>query len=616
MRIDNEPTVGHLELDPRARLRHYVGAFKRRWWLVVLPCVIGALLGFLTTPSTAGPAKAGATTTMPTSTFYEATHILIREDASPTGSGSSSSGQTVSVNLPQAAYLVNTGEVPAKVAEKLGISPQEVESHTLGLPRDQVSSIEVKAIGEDPALVTAMADTSAAELLNQLKTQAEAAANARRDSIVAQLDDLDRQITDLNGRIFGNPPDRSQLEAQQRSLQNQYSMVYEQFSNLANAPAPTAGLVSLQAARATPISDVEYQNTLRTIRDGAEYVTGATTTVPVDQEVEKPKKTKPVGAGTRGILGGLVGLALGVGMVLLLDRFDARLRRREDVEAASGLTVVAEIPRLKRKAQRSFDLQVVTSPRSRAAEAYRVVRGAFIFELSRMAPSPYANGSAAPAAVLMITSADAGEGKTLSVANLAAVFAEGGLKVLVLNCDFRRPRIHRYLLGDAHDPPPVDDVLAPRLTKLDNVHLVTGIGEGSADANPIEVVALQQQVIDAQRGNYDVILLDTAPFLATNDASELLPRTDLVAVVVRSGKTTAESAHRTAEVLQRFAAPVLGVIFNGSDQTRGAQYFYYGYVEPSTPPQRPPTPPLPPPFPPQLAPSPATDQVETPVGGI
>ena len=88
MRIDNEPTVGHLELDPRARLRHYVGAFKRRWWLVVLPCVIGALLGFLTTPSTAGPAKAGATTTVPKSTFYEATHILIREDASPTGSGS------------------------------------------------------------------------------------------------------------------------------------------------------------------------------------------------------------------------------------------------------------------------------------------------------------------------------------------------------------------------------------------------------------------------------------------------------------------------------------------------------------------------------------------------
>ncbi|RUP35235.1 MAG: hypothetical protein EKK60_18315 [Gordonia sp. (in: high G+C Gram-positive bacteria)] len=608
MRIDNEPTVGHLELDPRARLRHYVGAFKRRWWLVVLPCVIGALLGFLTTPSTAGPAKAGATTTMPTSTFYEATHILIREDASPTGSNSGS-GSSVSVNLPQAAYLVNTGEVPAKVAEKLGLAPQEVESHTLGLPRDQVSSIEVKAVGEDPAQVTAMADASAAELLNQLKTQAETALATQRDSIVAQLDDLDRQITDLNGRIFGNPPDRSQLEAQQRSLQNQYSMVYEQFSNLANAPAPTAGLVSLQAARATPISDVEYQNTLRTIRDGAEYVTGATTTVPVDQEVEKPKKTKPVGAGTRGILGGLVGLALGVGMVLLLDRFDARLRRREDVEAASGLTVVAEIPRLKRKAQRSFDLQVVTSPRSRAAEAYRVVRGAFIFELSRMAPSPYANGSAAPAAVLMITSADAGEGKTLSVANLAAVFAEGGLKVLVLNCDFRRPRIHRYLLGDAHDPPPVDDVLAPRLTKVDNVHLVTGIGEGSADANPIEVVALQQQVIDAQRGNYDVILLDTAPFLATNDASELLPRTDLAAVVVRSGKTTAESAHRTAEVLQRFAAPVLGVIFNGSDQTRGAQYYYYGYVEPSTPPQRPPTPP---PFPGTDSP----DEVGTPVGGI
>lgn len=76
-----------------------------------------------------------------------------------------------------------------------------------------------------------------------------------------------------------------------------------------------------------------------------------------------------------------------------------------------------------------------------------------------------------------------------------------------------------------------------------------------------------------------MILLDTAPFLATNDASGLLPQTDLALLVVRSGRTTRESAHRCAEVLQRFSAPVLGVVFNGSDEDRGAQYYdYYGYT--------------------------------------
>jgi len=583
MRIDNEIAPSTLELDPRARLRHYVGAFRRRWYLVVVPCVLGAMLGWFTTPAPPTPARTGATTTVPRSTFYEATHILIREDASPTSSNSDS-GNAISVNLPQAAFLVNTGEVPAKVSEKLGIPVDLVESHMVGLPRDQVSSIEVKAVGEDAAQVTAMADTAAAELMNQLKAQSEAAAAARRDSIVAQLDELDRQIAELNAQIAANPPDRPQLEAQQRSLSNQYSMVFEQFSDLANAPKPSSGLISLQAARATPISDSDYRDTLRIIREGPEYVTGVapTTVAPTEEEETVAKKTKPAGPGTRSVLGGMVGLALGVGLVLLLDRFDARLRRREDVETATGLTVVSEIPRLKRKEQHGTDVHTLVSPRSRTAEAYRVVRGATLYALSQMAPSTYANGSENPAAVLMITSASPGEGKTVTVANLAAVFAESGLDVLVVNCDFRRPRIHRYLLEDhPHDPPPVADVTAPRPTRIERVQLITGVGEGSPDVNPADVIAVQQHVIDANRNRFDVILLDTAPFLATNDASELLPRVDLVAVVVRSGKTTAESAHRTAEVLGRFNAPMLGVVFNGSEQSQGAQYYYYGYGEPS-----------------------------------
>lgn len=572
MRIDTETPAGGLELDPRVRLRHYVGAFRRRWWMVLVPCVLGATLGWFTAPKPPPPPKAGAPVTVPKSTHYEATHILIRENES----GSSGS----SVNLPQTAYLVNTGEVPVKVAEKLGLPVDEVESRLLGLPRDQVSSIEVKAVGEDPAQTVAMADTAAAELLAQLKAQADAAAATARDKIVAALDQLDVQLKDLNAKIALNPPDRTQLEAQQRSLSNQYSMVFEQFTSLANTPAPTAGLVSLEGAKPKQISEAAYKEVLKTIRDGAAYVTGTpTTTPPVVEEVDDAT-AETVGPGTRAQLGGGVGLALGIGLVLLLDRFDGRLRRREDVEAASGLTVVAEIPRLGRKANRAGEIQVFTQPRSHSAEAYRVVRGAIVYALSQRVPRGLVNGTKNPAAVLMVTSADPGEGKTQTVANLAAVFAEGGLNVLVINCDFRRPRIHRHLLEDTPMAPETDDVLAPRATKIPGVHLVTGIGEGSSETNPLEVVALQQHVIDTQRGNYHVILLDTAPFLATNDASELLSRTDLVTVVVRSGRTTAEAAHRIAEVLERFAAPILGIVFNGSEEARGAQYYYYRYGVP------------------------------------
>ncbi len=596
MRIDTDAPAGGLELDPRARLRHYAGAFKRRWWMVLLPCVLGATLGWFTAPAPPSGPKGVTPTTVPSESYYRATHVLIRE--SDSGSGSSSN---MSISLSQAAYLVNTGQVPVNVAEKLSLPVEWVESHVLGLPRDQVSSIEVRAVGEDPTQVVALSDTAADELIAQLKAQAEAAQASRRDGIVAQLDTLDKQLKDLNVRIAFNPPDRTQLEAQQRSLSNQYSLVFQQFAELANTPPPTAGLISLEGAKAKPISKSDYLQDLRTIREGASYVTGSspvTTAPPTNDDVIQAADSQPVGPGTRAQLGGGVGLALGVGLVLLLDRFDARLRRREEVELASGLTVVAEIPKLSRKAHRSTEIQALSNPRSRAAEAYRVVRGAIIYSLSQRAPRGIPHGTPNAAAVLMVTSANPGEGKTLTVANLAAVFAEGGLNVLVVNCDFRRPRIHRYLIGDTPAAPEVPDVLAPRDTLIPRVQLVTGIGEGVSDANPIEVVALQQQVIDAQRGNYHVILLDTAPFLATNDASELLPRTDLVTVVVRSGKTTAQSANRLAEVLARFDAPMLGVVFNGSEETQGAQYYYYGYSEPSreTSPSVP-TPPAPPPAP-------------------
>lgn len=610
MKIDNDASAPRMELDPRARLRHYVGAFRRRWYLVLVPLLLGTGLGWFSAPAAPAPAKkskSGTATTVVSSPYFEATHVLIQESSAPSGSGNSSSSP---VNLPQAAYLVNTGEVPVRTAQKLGLQASDVESRLIGLPRDQVGSIEVKAVGTDPAQVVSIADTAASELLAQLKAQSESSAGSERDKVVAQLDDLDRKVNDLNTQIAANPPNRPQLEAQQRSLSNQYSLVYEQFTNLANAPTPSAGLVSLEAASAKPISEDSYKSTLQTIRDGAAYVTGTQTTTP-EPTTTVVKPTESTGPATRAALGGFTGLALGVGLVLLLDRFDPRLRRREDVEAASGFTVIAEIPRMKRKAQHSTDLQTLVHPRSRAAEAYRVVRGAIIYALSHMQPSASANGADNPAAVIMVTSADPGEGKTVTVSNLAEVFAEGGLEVLVINCDFRRPRVHTYLLEDPDAPTAGSDLTLPRPTKIPRVSLVTGFGEGSSETNPLEVVAEQQRVVDAQRGNFDVILLDTAPFLATNDASELLPRTDIVLVVVRSGKTTGESAHRTAEVLQRFSAPVLGVVFNASDETRGAQYYYYGYgygeggsggdeiesTEARTPPTLPPPGPLPMPTP-------------------
>ena len=115
------------------------------------------------------------------------------------------------------------------------------------------------------------------------------------------------------------------------------------------------------------------------------------------------------------------------------------------------------------------------------------------------------------------------------------------------------------------------------------VRLVTGIGEGDPDANPIEIVAVQKRLIAFARMHYDVVLLDTAPFLTTNDASDLLVDTDSVIMVVRCGKTRKEAARRAAELLFRLEAPLLGTVFTDSADAPSAEYYYHYYLDDTEP---------------------------------
>jgi Mrp family chromosome partitioning ATPase len=125
-----------------------------------------------------------------------------------------------------------------------------------------------------------------------------------------------------------------------------------------------------------------------------------------------------------------------------------------------------------------------------------------------------------------------------------------------VNCDFRRPSIHRYF--------GVDDV--PRHvheTRYANVEVVTNVLADAA-SNPTQVVAAQRQVVAAARGRFDVILLDTARLLTANDAVDLVNAVDLVLLVARLGTTRSDDAARTRELLDRIDVPLAGVVLVGA----------------------------------------------------
>jgi Mrp family chromosome partitioning ATPase len=169
--------------------------------------------------------------------------------------------------------------------------------------------------------------------------------------------------------------------------------------------------------------------------------------------------------------------------------------------------------------------------------------------------------------VVLITSASSNEGKTTTTANLAAVFAESGASVLAVNCDFRRPTLHRFL--GAEDQP--RKVLK---TTIPSVTLVSGVLTDAA-ANPAQVIAAQREVIAAAKEHFDVLLLDTAPLTTTNDAIEILPTADAVLLVARPDVTTSDAAERARELLDRVHAPVVGVVLVAATSVAPDTYYYY-----------------------------------------
>jgi Mrp family chromosome partitioning ATPase len=179
----------------------------------------------------------------------------------------------------------------------------------------------------------------------------------------------------------------------------------------------------------------------------------------------------------------------------------------------------------------------------------------------------------------MVTSTEPGEGKSTSTANLAAVFAESGAAVLVVNCDFRRPSIHKFF-GVEDEPRRV------QATQIPGVKIVTNVLNDPA-ANPSQVVAAQRQVVASARSRFDVILLDTAPLLTANDAIDMVSSADLVVIVARSEETGFESATRASELLNRLDAPLGGVILTAVKGGSNEYYYYYrpGRAEGARPPQ-------------------------------
>ncbi|MEC2158585.1 CpsD/CapB family tyrosine-protein kinase [Virgibacillus halodenitrificans] len=209
-------------------------------------------------------------------------------------------------------------------------------------------------------------------------------------------------------------------------------------------------------------------------------------------------------------------------------------------------------------------------PRSPISEQYRTVRTNLQFsavdeELRR----------------IMVTSAGPGEGKSMTTANLAVVYAQQGKKVLLIDADLRKPTIHytfrldnlrglsNFLVGEAS----IEEAVSS--SDVENLDLISC---GPIPPNPSELLAskrMEKMLAEASE-MYDVVLLDTPPVLAVADAQILSGLADGVVLVVRSKHTEYEAAEKAIEALQAVNARVLGTVLNDRDKKEANYYYYYG----------------------------------------
>ncbi|MFN3231031.1 MAG: GumC family protein [Alphaproteobacteria bacterium] len=263
-------------------------------------------------------------------------------------------------------------------------------------------------------------------------------------------------------------------------------------------------------------------------------------------------------------------LGAGLGLAFLLESLDNAFRTPGELETASGLPVLSVVPVAKFRAGTpggSADL-VVSEPLSRYAESLRNL-------LVSMNLSNVDN----PPKAIAVASTQPAEGKTTTAMALAATAASMDKRVVLMDCDLRRPSIHEELLQDRS--PGIVDVLAQQHPLDDVIRHEDRLGfdficAGQPVQNALGLIESQRfrQVLNELRDKYDLVVIDTPPMLAVTDARVLVDRCDATLFAVRWGKTPKSTVIDGLKRLEDTAAKVAGAVLTRADYSRLSSYQY------------------------------------------
>ncbi|MCU0598387.1 MAG: polysaccharide biosynthesis tyrosine autokinase [Desulfobacterales bacterium] len=265
---------------------------------------------------------------------------------------------------------------------------------------------------------------------------------------------------------------------------------------------------------------------------------------------------------------------------------DNTVKTAEDAEQRLGFPILGMIPMIKKEDETDIETIVSKQPGSVISEAYKAIRTAVLLSSPDASPE-----------IILISSMNQGVGKTVTTLNLAIALAQSEKKVLLVDADMRRSRVHRifnidntrglstYLSGQSGIvtfPSGIQDFLdiAPA---------------GPTPPNPSELLSSARlgEFIRSAKQDYDFVLMDSPPLLNVSDAHLISKVVEETILVARSGVSTYESVARAHQMLTNIHSTVLGIIVNAVDVKKENYYYYrhygpYGYYKndytPSSPP--------------------------------
>jgi len=522
MEMDNSQVE---QIDEGLDLRQYFSMFWRWAWLIILVGLLtGAISLFISINMTP---------------YYQSTTTILL-NASPATQATDYSSVMMSEQLTSTYSLMMAKDpVLSQVAEQLELENplEEIRKWITVTPVSDTQLIEVSVVTPHPLLSANIANTVVTVFAAQIQDIQAQRFSQSKATLETQLADTENQIS-----VYSAQAESAYNTEEKAGLETKIAQYREMYSNL---------LLSYEQVR---LAEAQSVSSIVQVEPATLNL------IPV-----RPKVTQNT------LLAAVAGFMLTAGIIAVREALDDTIKTPEEISRKFKLPVLGVINHHAHETKSPITLTDSCSP---TAEAYRTLRTNVNYtSIDR------------PLHTLMVTSAEPGEGKTTTIANLGVVMAQNGKQVIIADCDLRHPRVHTYFglankLGMstlfAHAVMDLKGTRQP--TKVENLTVVT---TGSLPPNPAELMGSQrmQAILTLMRQAADVVLIDTPPTLAVTDAAALAPSMDGVLMVVQPGKTRASALRQALEQLRQVNANVLGVVLNDVNIRGRAYGYHYKYYQ-------------------------------------